>query len=214
MGQGVERLAAQVELPGRRPGIQGRSHSTPHPRRATLRARSPRTSRCSGRISASSAGVVELPLHLGRSGMSRYDLGKPRQRMGLYPHRPARGPAQRPAPVPQPGPAPPAVAGAAHPPSAAPRAPYGRTPSPNSPPPPGQPRDRHDGAAHAAPEDVIALGSPYPLDLTGGYAVRAHRLVSRPSQDLDMAAEKPGARGRHRRHSPRRPGARGWQAHA
>ncbi|SNX88183.1 nucleotidyltransferase AbiEii toxin of type IV toxin-antitoxin system [Streptomyces sp. TLI_55] len=39
--------------------------------------------------------------------------------------------------------------------------------------------------------DVITLGSPYPLVLTGGYAVRAHRLVSRPSQDLDVATENP-----------------------
>lgn len=39
--------------------------------------------------------------------------------------------------------------------------------------------------------DVIALGSPYPLVLTGGYAVRAHRLVNRPSQDLDVATESP-----------------------
>lgn len=39
--------------------------------------------------------------------------------------------------------------------------------------------------------DVIALGSPYPLVLTGGYAVRAHHLVSRPSQDLDVATENP-----------------------
>ncbi|MFF1305877.1 nucleotidyl transferase AbiEii/AbiGii toxin family protein [Streptomyces sp. NPDC058307] len=39
--------------------------------------------------------------------------------------------------------------------------------------------------------DVIALGSPYPLVLTGGYAVRAHRLVDRPSQDLDVATENP-----------------------
>jgi hypothetical protein len=39
--------------------------------------------------------------------------------------------------------------------------------------------------------DVITLGSPYPLVLTGGYAVRAHRLVSRPSQDLDLATENP-----------------------
>ncbi|AWW43205.1 hypothetical protein ADL00_41520 [Streptomyces sp. AS58] len=39
--------------------------------------------------------------------------------------------------------------------------------------------------------DVIALGSPYPLVLTGGYAVRAHRLVDRPSQDLDVATESP-----------------------
>ncbi|SPE99820.1 hypothetical protein SMA5143A_0529 [Streptomyces sp. MA5143a] len=39
--------------------------------------------------------------------------------------------------------------------------------------------------------DVIALGSPYPLVLTGGYAMRAHRLVNRPSQDLDVATENP-----------------------
>ncbi|MEU9880367.1 MULTISPECIES: hypothetical protein [Streptomyces] len=29
-------------------------------------------------------GVVELPLHLAWSGMTSYELGKPRQRMGLY----------------------------------------------------------------------------------------------------------------------------------
>ncbi|MDQ1025163.1 hypothetical protein QF035_002745 [Streptomyces umbrinus] len=29
-------------------------------------------------------GVVELPLHLAWSGMTSYDLGAPRQRMGLY----------------------------------------------------------------------------------------------------------------------------------
>ncbi|MGW2835833.1 nucleotidyl transferase AbiEii/AbiGii toxin family protein [Streptomyces sp. NPDC001286] len=39
--------------------------------------------------------------------------------------------------------------------------------------------------------DVISLGSPYPLVLTGGYAVRAHRLVHRPSQDLDVATQNP-----------------------
>ncbi|MFF1451130.1 nucleotidyl transferase AbiEii/AbiGii toxin family protein [Streptomyces sp. NPDC058274] len=39
--------------------------------------------------------------------------------------------------------------------------------------------------------DVITLGAPYPLVLTGGYAVQAHRLVSRPSQDLDVATENP-----------------------
>lgn len=39
--------------------------------------------------------------------------------------------------------------------------------------------------------DVIALGSPYPLVLTDGYAVRAHHLVNRPSQDLDVASENP-----------------------
>ncbi|QUW94439.1 hypothetical protein KE639_05701 [Streptomyces sp. V17-9] len=39
--------------------------------------------------------------------------------------------------------------------------------------------------------DVIALGSPYPLILTGGYAVRAHGLVNRPRQNLDVATENP-----------------------
>ncbi|MGW0578000.1 hypothetical protein ACWD25_18975 [Streptomyces sp. NPDC002920] len=29
-------------------------------------------------------GVVELPLHVAWSGLTSYDLGKPRQRMGLY----------------------------------------------------------------------------------------------------------------------------------
>ncbi|WP_369172944.1 nucleotidyl transferase AbiEii/AbiGii toxin family protein [Streptomyces sp. R28] len=39
--------------------------------------------------------------------------------------------------------------------------------------------------------DVISLGAPYPLVLTGGYAVRAHHLAHRPSQDLDVATENP-----------------------
>lgn len=29
-------------------------------------------------------GVVELPLHIAWSGMTSYDMSKPRQRMGLY----------------------------------------------------------------------------------------------------------------------------------
>ncbi|MFD4413237.1 hypothetical protein [Streptomyces sp. NPDC058476] len=29
-------------------------------------------------------GIVTLPLHVAWSGMTSYDLGKPRQRMGLY----------------------------------------------------------------------------------------------------------------------------------
>ncbi|MGW3108274.1 hypothetical protein [Streptomyces sp. NPDC001100] len=29
-------------------------------------------------------GVVELPLHVAWSGMTSYDMGNPRQRMGLY----------------------------------------------------------------------------------------------------------------------------------
>ncbi|MGW8955522.1 nucleotidyl transferase AbiEii/AbiGii toxin family protein [Streptomyces sp. NPDC055709] len=37
--------------------------------------------------------------------------------------------------------------------------------------------------------DVLALGSAFPLVLTGGYAVQAHRLLERVSQDLDVATE-------------------------
>ncbi len=33
--------------------------------------------------------------------------------------------------------------------------------------------------------DVISIGTPYPLVITGGYAVRAHGLVDRLSQDID-----------------------------
>lgn len=39
--------------------------------------------------------------------------------------------------------------------------------------------------------DVIAIGAPYPLVITGGYAVQAHGLVDRLSQDLDVATENP-----------------------
>ncbi|GLX19749.1 MULTISPECIES: nucleotidyl transferase AbiEii/AbiGii toxin family protein [Streptomyces] len=38
---------------------------------------------------------------------------------------------------------------------------------------------------------VIDIGSPYPLVLAGGYAVQAHGLVERVSQDLDVATENP-----------------------
>ncbi|MFG3253843.1 nucleotidyl transferase AbiEii/AbiGii toxin family protein [Streptomyces sp. NPDC048172] len=39
--------------------------------------------------------------------------------------------------------------------------------------------------------DVLAVGGPYPLALAGGYAVQAHGLVNRLSQDLDVATENP-----------------------
>ncbi|MFI1161803.1 nucleotidyl transferase AbiEii/AbiGii toxin family protein [Streptomyces sioyaensis] len=39
--------------------------------------------------------------------------------------------------------------------------------------------------------DVLAIGTPYPLVVTGGYAVQAHGLVNRLSQDLDVATENP-----------------------
>lgn len=48
---------------------------------------------------------------------------------------------------------------------------------------------------------VIALGSPYPLALTGGYGVRAHRLANRPSQVSRTGTHGPPGR-------PRKPGHR------
>jgi hypothetical protein len=62
--------------------------------------------------------------------------------------------------------------------------------------------------------DVLALGSPYPLVLTGGYAVRAHRLVNRPSQDLDVATENPAPMADIAAALCRGLGARGWKVQA
>lgn len=39
--------------------------------------------------------------------------------------------------------------------------------------------------------DVLDIGTPYPLVITGGYAVQAHGLVDRLSQDVDVATENP-----------------------
>ncbi|MGW0086193.1 nucleotidyl transferase AbiEii/AbiGii toxin family protein [Streptomyces sp. NPDC003393] len=39
--------------------------------------------------------------------------------------------------------------------------------------------------------DVLDIGNPYPLVITGGYAVQAHGLVDRLSQDVDVATENP-----------------------
>ncbi|OIK06768.1 nucleotidyl transferase AbiEii/AbiGii toxin family protein [Streptomyces monashensis] len=39
--------------------------------------------------------------------------------------------------------------------------------------------------------DVLAIGTPYPLVITGGYAVQANGLDDRLSQDLDVATENP-----------------------
>ncbi|WP_406841829.1 nucleotidyl transferase AbiEii/AbiGii toxin family protein (plasmid) [Streptomyces sp. AHU1] len=41
--------------------------------------------------------------------------------------------------------------------------------------------------------DVLAIGTSYPLVITGGYAVQAHGLVDRLSQDLDVATENPAS---------------------
>jgi predicted nucleotidyltransferase component of viral defense system len=37
--------------------------------------------------------------------------------------------------------------------------------------------------------DVLEIGNAFPLVLTGGYAVQAHRIVGRFSRDIDMAAD-------------------------
>lgn len=58
---------------------------------------------------------MELPLHIAWSGMTSYDMSKPRQRMGLYRTVLHEGLLRRPAPLPQPGPSHSSVAGAAHP---------------------------------------------------------------------------------------------------
>ncbi|MFF7184942.1 nucleotidyl transferase AbiEii/AbiGii toxin family protein [Streptomyces sp. NPDC008222] len=39
--------------------------------------------------------------------------------------------------------------------------------------------------------DVLTVGAPYPLAISGGYAMRAHGLVERPSRGLDVATESP-----------------------
>ncbi|MGW2826097.1 nucleotidyl transferase AbiEii/AbiGii toxin family protein [Streptomyces sp. NPDC001443] len=62
--------------------------------------------------------------------------------------------------------------------------------------------------------DVIALGSQYLLVLTGGYAVRAHRLVNRPSQDLDVATENPAPMADIPATLRAGLEARGWTVHA
>jgi predicted nucleotidyltransferase component of viral defense system len=42
--------------------------------------------------------------------------------------------------------------------------------------------------------DILDLGTPCPLVLTGGYAVQAQGLVERFSRDLDVATENPAPR--------------------
>ncbi|MFC8426816.1 nucleotidyl transferase AbiEii/AbiGii toxin family protein [Streptomyces sp. NPDC057236] len=60
--------------------------------------------------------------------------------------------------------------------------------------------------------DVLAIGSPYPLVITGGYAVQAHELLARPSQDLDVATENPAPMNEIVRTLTDGLTARGWQA--
>lgn len=62
--------------------------------------------------------------------------------------------------------------------------------------------------------DVLAVGTPYPLALTGGYAVQAHGLVDRLSQDLDVATENPAGMEQIAATVRRGLEERGWQVRA
>ncbi|MCZ4602443.1 nucleotidyl transferase AbiEii/AbiGii toxin family protein [Streptomyces sp. Lzd4kr] len=59
--------------------------------------------------------------------------------------------------------------------------------------------------------DVLAIGDAYPLVITGGYAVQAHGLVDRLSQDLDVATENPAPIGEILRSVGEGLAERGWQ---
>lgn len=59
--------------------------------------------------------------------------------------------------------------------------------------------------------DVLAIGTPYPLVLTGGYAVQAHGLVDRLSQDIDVATENPAPMDTIAQHLHRGLTDLGWQ---
>ena len=38
-------------------------------------------------------------------------------------------------------------------------------------------------------QDVLEVGNAFPLVITGGYAIQAHRIVDRFSRDIDMATD-------------------------
>ncbi|MEU0806260.1 nucleotidyl transferase AbiEii/AbiGii toxin family protein [Streptomyces sp. NPDC005970] len=59
--------------------------------------------------------------------------------------------------------------------------------------------------------DVLAIGAVYPLVITGGYAVQAHGLVDRLSQDLDVATENPAPMEEITRTVTAGLTARGWE---
>ncbi|UIX33455.1 nucleotidyl transferase AbiEii/AbiGii toxin family protein [Streptomyces sp. GQFP] len=60
--------------------------------------------------------------------------------------------------------------------------------------------------------DVISIGTPYPLVITGGYAVQAHGLVDRLSQDIDVATENPAPMATIAQDLQQGLAHRGWQA--
>jgi predicted nucleotidyltransferase component of viral defense system len=59
--------------------------------------------------------------------------------------------------------------------------------------------------------DALAAGRPYGLALMGGYAVQAHGIVHRPSQDLDFATEHPAAMAEIIDQIVQALSSRGWQ---
>ncbi|MET7621922.1 nucleotidyl transferase AbiEii/AbiGii toxin family protein [Streptomyces sp. NPDC005408] len=59
--------------------------------------------------------------------------------------------------------------------------------------------------------DALQAGAPYGLVLAGGYAVQAHELVSRLSQDLDFATTDPAGLDVITTHLAQELTARGWQ---
>ncbi|MEV7930655.1 MULTISPECIES: nucleotidyl transferase AbiEii/AbiGii toxin family protein [unclassified Kitasatospora] len=61
--------------------------------------------------------------------------------------------------------------------------------------------------------DVLAVGAPYQLVLTDGYAVQAHGLADRLSQDLDVATEHPAAMKEIAEALTAGLTERGWQVH-
>jgi hypothetical protein len=58
--------------------------------------------------------------------------------------------------------------------------------------------------------DAFTAGRPFGLALMGGYAVQAHGIVHRPSQDLDFATEHPAAMSQIIEHLTRSLSERGW----
>jgi hypothetical protein len=58
--------------------------------------------------------------------------------------------------------------------------------------------------------DALTAGQPFGLALMGGYAVQAHGLVHRPSQDLDFATEHPATMSRIIEQVTRSLSERGW----
>ncbi|MDX3458506.1 hypothetical protein PV396_42345 [Streptomyces sp. ME02-8801-2C] len=62
--------------------------------------------------------------------------------------------------------------------------------------------------------DTLDLGRPYGLALMGSYAIQAHGIGHRPSQDLDFATTHPTALPQIADHLTQGLSARGWRISA